>query len=415
MSDKSMDDINEIIKLDKQFGLPLYVFDEKGFIENYTTFENTMREKYPKYQVSYSYKTNYTPYICKTVQNLGGYAEVVSGMEYYIARKIGYPHNQIIFNGPNKGQDGINAILAGALVNVDNLDELELVCSVAKEFPERQLGIGIRVNLDVGQNFISRFGMDEGDIETAFQRVSAIYNLSIVGLHCHISRCRGIEAWEKRTRYILALCDKYFAMPPKYIDLGSGMFGNMASEFASQFENVPSYSDYAKVTGGLMAEHYKGIEDKPILFTEPGTTLIARYVDFVAKVDAIKTIKGKTFAILNCSEHNLGETCTLKRLPLKVLHVNWGLVYSNVDFVGYTCLEQDVMYTDYTGNLAVGDYVLFGNIGGYSNVYKPPFIWPNCMMIAYAKNGCINIVKQKETYEDLLHTYVFEERLYGNS
>ena len=32
-----------------------------------------------------SYKTNYTSYICKPVKNLGGYAEVVSDMEYQVA------------------------------------------------------------------------------------------------------------------------------------------------------------------------------------------------------------------------------------------------------------------------------------------------------------------------------------------
>jgi diaminopimelate decarboxylase len=59
------------------------------------------------------------------------------------------------------------------------------------------------------------------------------------------------------------------------------------------------------------------------------------------------------------------------------------------------------MYTGYNGDLAIGDYVVFGNVGGYSNVSKPPFISPNCAMIS--ENG--NIIKDKEEFEDILRTY----------
>lgn len=400
-------DVNTIKELEKEYGLPLYVLDEKAFIENYQKFEQCFRNTYENYRVSYSYKTNYTPYVCKLIKKLGGYAEVVSGMEYHIAKQIGYEDAEIIFNGPDKGQDGINAFLNGSIVNADNFAELRRLCETAEQYPERQLKCGLRVNLDVGQNFVSRFGMDEADIAVAFDLVDKVPNLTISGLHCHISRCRGKDAWQRRTEIMLALADKYFADAPEYIDLGSGMFGDMAPSFKAQFSNIPSYEEYASVTAQIVAEHYKDVEKKPILFTEPGTTLINKYFDVIAKVDAIKTIRGKSFAILNCSEHNLGETCMLKQLPIEVIHNNENSEeYTNVDFTGYTCLEQDVMYTGYSGNLTVGDYIVFGNTGGYSNVYKPPFIKPNCAMIAYTDER-FELIKREENYEDLLQTYTF--------
>lgn len=401
-------DVTTIEKLEKEYGLPLYVFDEKAFFENYNRFEKCFCSSYKNYRVSYSYKTNYTPYVCKLVKQLGGYAEVVSGMEYHIAKKIGYDDSRIIFNGPDKGQDGIDAFLNGCIVNADNIEELRRICDAGKRHPDKKLKCGLRVNLDIGQSFVSRFGMDSSDMDKAFEMVSQIPNLTISGLHCHISRCRGIEAWRKRTEIMLSLTDRYFAEPPEYIDLGSGMFGAMAPSFAAQFTDVPSYEDYASVTARLVAEHYKGTETKPILFTEPGTTLINKYFDVIAKVDAIKTVNGKTFAVLNCSEHNLGETCTLKQLPMEVLHMtDDSSEYADVDFTGYTCLEQDVMYTGYNGRLAVDDYVVFGNTGGYSNVLKPPFIKPNCAMIACASSTDYALIKRAENYGDILHTYIF--------
>lgn len=407
MMSLSFQDIKEI---EKQFGNPFYLFDEAGFIENYVTFQKTFRAYYPRYQLSYSFKTNYTPFICKIVKGQGGFAEVVSGMEYDLAKRIGFEDQNIIFNGPNKGERGLEALHNKCIINIDNLQELEKTCAFANKYPYTKYEIGLRVNLNIGQSFISRFGMDEAELKEAFHKVSMIPNLSVSGLHCHISRCRGIEAWRRRTEVMLNLAERFFpSEPPRYLDLGSGMFGKMDPEFAVQFTDIPSYEEYAQVTAALIADHYKAfpMEQKPVLITEPGTTLVNKYMDFVGRVDAIKSIRGKVFAVLNCSEHNLGETCQLKRLPIRIFELNGKRShYENVAFTGYTCLEQDVMYDNYNGELGIGDYVQFGNVGGYSNVYKPPFIWPNCCIVAKTEDGGYELIKQAETFEDVFRTYL---------
>ena len=396
-------------ELKKQFGLPLYLFDEKGFEENYEHLFSSLKAKYDNYRIAYSFKTNYTPYICAKAKALGAYAEVVSGMEYSIAKRIGYEDDRIVFNGPDKGEEGIQAFLNGCIVNADSIDELCLYCEAAKAHPEGAFKIGIRINLNIGQDFISRFGMSEEDAEKAFQMVSEVQNLRIAGLHCHISRCRSKEAWRKRTEYMLGLSDRLFKNDIlDYIDLGSGMFGSMAPEFKAQFTDIPTYEDYAEVTAGLISSRFKG-RAKPAFFTEPGTTLVNRFVDCIAEVESIKRINGQCFAILNASEHTLGETCLLKKLPVEVIPGGAPQAeYTQIDLTGNTCLEQDVLYKDFSGRLAKGDYVVFGNTGGYSNVLKPPFIWPSCAMITVREDGTALKIKAAETYEELLSTYIFE-------
>ncbi len=403
-----MKDSKELIEaLLKQYGSPLWVFDESEFTDNYHKLYSVMASRYEKYRVAYSFKTNYTPYICKVTKHLGAYAEVVSGMEYKLAKNLGYGDYEIIFNGPDKGKEGVDAFLSGSMVNADSLDELDIYCAVAEENPEREYKIGLRVNLDIGQNFVSRFGMDEQDIEKAFGRVSKVRNLKIAGLHCHISRCRGIEAWKKRTEYMLQLADRFFNQPPEYIDLGSGMFGSMAPELAQQFDIIPSYTEYAEVTAGLFADHYMG-QDGPILFTEPGTTLINKFIECISSVKNIKIVRNHAFAVLDTSEHILGETCILKHLPVRVISGGEQQTYYNsIDLTGYTCLEQDVLRKEYEGPLAKGDYIIFENTGGYSNVLKPPFIRPACAMVAKAKDNTYSLIKRAETFDDIFHTYEF--------
>ena len=384
------------------WGSPLYIFDEESFVENYKHFEKCFKSVYEKYNISYSYKTNYAPYICRLVRELGGFAEVVSDMELTIARNAGYADDQIVYNGPCKGPLVEGFILRGGMANIDSFDELNRIISLAKNNPSREILVGIRVNIDIGQGFVSRFGIDEEDLNRVFQIVDQIENIKIIGLHCHIGRSRSIEAWKNRTEKMIEIADRFFADPPAYISLGSGMYGKMDPQLACQFgDDLPDYEAYAEAVARPFADSYKGC-DRPILFTEPGTTLINKYISFIAKAVAIKHIKNKDFIVLNGSKHNLGEICELKQLPIQVFaSSNKRKKVKNADFVGYTCLEHDVMYKNYCGDIAVGDYVVFDNVGGYSNVSKPPFINPNCCMVSTTGKT----IKRAETVEEVMITY----------
>lgn len=401
-----------LIKLEKQYGMPMYVFDEQSFVDNYNEFVNSFKSRYSKYMLSYSYKTNYTPYICGIVKKLGGYAEVVSDMEYDVAKRIGYKDSRIIYNGPYKGPASIEMVLNGGLLNVDNMTELEKIIDIANN-SSHIIGIGIRVNIDIGQKFVSRFGFDyeNGELEKAIRLIKENSNVKIRGLHCHVGQSRSLKAWENRVNKMFQIIDEFFDEPLEYIDLGSGMFAKMSPELAIQFGNdIPSYEEYAEVVCNLFAKYYKewDEDDKPILFTEPGTTIINKYIDFIGKVTSVKKIKGKCFAVLNCSKHNLGEICTLKQLPFKIINNNKNQeVCSDVDFVGYTCLEHDIMAHGDNVEIAIDDYVVFENVGGYSNVDKPPFILPNCVMISIDGENNTQIIKRREMFEDVFATYIF--------
>lgn len=398
----------EFIK--SKYGLPCYIFDEEEFINNYRHLEKALTDKYSNYKIALSYKTNYAPKLCSIVKELGGFAEVVSDMEYDIAKAVGYTNDKIIYNGPFKGPKFDEHLLNGGILNIDNLKEVDRVLDFANKH-KILLKVGIRVNINVGQSFISRFGIDadSNDLSEAVNRIKNSEYVCLVGLHCHIGQSRGLDAWRNRTITMLQLADKYIDGVPEFIDLGSGMFGDMEDKMLEQFScSVPTYEEYADVTAKLVDEHYINSPQKPILFTEPGTTLDNRYIKLIAQVDSIKTIKNKHFAVLNCSTHNLGDVSGSVKLPVDVIpNSDIRKSFQNLDFVGYTCLERDVPYKNYCGVLGVGDYIVFGNVGGYSNVDKPPFILPQCAMVGFNKRGHY-LIKRKETTDDILSTYILE-------
>ena len=80
--------------------------------------------------------------------------------------------------------------------------------------------------------------------------------------------------------------------------------------------------------------------------------------------------------------------------------------YKNLDFVGFTCIEGDVLYHGYNGKLAHGDVIVIGNCGSYSIVMKPPFILPNFPILDICGTET-EIVKRQENFDDLFHTYTF--------
>lgn len=390
---------------------PYYLFYADDFILNYIDLEKAFTNIYPFYRVAYSFKTNYTPAVCKLVFELGGYAEVVSDMEYEIARRIGFPTTKIIYNGPQKGVYLEESILKGGILNIDNFREINIICKLGAI--HKGLTVGLRVNFDIGNGLHSRFGIDaySGDLEKAIKLLNE-HNVRISGVHFHISRARGIEAWKKRIDKILLIADKIEEIQGKlieYIDIGSGMFGVLPEELKNQFDNVPTYQEYAQVVAGAMAKHYNGRKKKPCLFTEPGTTLVSKYFSLYATVLDIKEIRNKSFALLDCSVHNAGEICSLKKVPLSVIkNAGEENYYKSIDLVGYTCLEQDVIYHNFDGSIGVNDIIEFKNVGGYSIVDKPPFIYPD-IPVYMLKENKLFCVKRAQTVDDIFAPYFFKE------
>lgn len=401
-------------RIREEYGFPAYVLDSDRLYENYRLLTGGMSAAYAPYRAAYSYKTNYTPRIVSLLHKLGGMAEVVSGMEYALARRVGNAPENILFNGPCKGEGGIAALLDGACVIIDNEEELAAVLQAAATHPERLCHTALRLHIDIGSGKPSRFGLraESEYLKEIVARIRKEKNLSLDGIQCHISGSRSIAGWESRARIMLAFAEELFAAaPPKFIDLGSGMFGRLPEEMRASFaQPIPTFAEYGTAVGALFSAQYGTLpeSERPILITEPGTTLVADTMQFAASVTAIKSLPGNDCAVLDASIHTVGVISQMRNLPLLVLDAE--TLRENLNFTGYTCLEYDILYRSYTGPLDVGSSVIFDNIGSYSNVLKPPFIHPDVPMVEYRRSDdSLHLIKRAQTAEDIFSYYAFEE------
>jgi diaminopimelate decarboxylase len=401
-------------------GPSYYLLDIQRFRANFAELRDAFRSIYPGSHLAYSYKTNYAPRLCQEVDALGGYAEVVSSMELELALRCGVVPERIFFNGPYKPYAAVERLLtAGGMVNLDCLEEVEFVREVSRRHPTRTLQLGLRCNFEVGDGVASRFGFDVGsqDFVAAAQALRSLPNCVLAGLQCHFAT-RSLDTWPVRADSMLRLVRDVFSAPPRFISLGGGLYGKMPDSLRRQFSSpIPTFDQYATATAEQFARAFGRLpsEAQPLLIIEPGTAIVGDVMCFVATVVSIKSVRGRVIAHVSGSAYNINPTLNQKNLPLSVIpcqHVRTPRQhYQSVDLGGYTCIESDYLYRGYSGELCVGDLVVFGNAGSYSIVLKPPFILPNFPMLEWdSANGHTAVLKQAETFDHVFHTFAFQAR-----
>ena len=396
------------------YGTPLYVFEEDRFADHYLELDGAYKSVYPKFQIAYSFKTNYMPAVCRRVLTLGGWAEVVSDMEYHLAKRYGFPPERIIVNGPGKWNGMEEMILDGAFLMLDNRFEYERSAAIARK-NNLTAKIGFRLNMDIGTNKNSRFGFDVTDPETEalIRAAREDGHMEIIGLHFHLGGARNLQAWQTRAEKMLHYAGTLLEDSERtIIDLGSGMFGHMHPAFAQQFhQQIPSFREYAQTVAGLFAQAYGSLpeEKRPTLIVEPGTTVVADTMVYAVSVIATKCVRGRNIAMVDGSVHQLGELGKKKRLPVEVLYREAQTKRLPLaDITGYTCLEDDILYPGLEQPVGQGDLLWFQNAGAYTNVMKPPFIQVGCKIVSCRNDGTMSLVKREETTEDILASYIID-------
>ncbi len=391
------------MKMNRMQLVPGYIFNADTFRKNHDRLLAALRKYYGNVRLAYSMKTNYAKPICKEALMAGAYLEAVSPHEHRLAIEYGADGEKVIYNGVCKTASSIMyAASRGSMINLDNPSELN-------EFLERWTPakttccIGLRVTFDIGNGINSHFGFAGSDFYEALSLIKARDNIKITGLHCHFSHARDLNAWRKRVETMIQLAKQEIPEADlKYIDLGGNLYSPMPNDMKDCFGDVPSFEDYGKAIGTLFKEAFP--DESVELILEPGTALVANAVSLCAKVLRIKNFGDKKAAILNVSKYDLGAVQTTGKVPFEVFGSS-DKPTECYDLFGYTCMEDDILASDYTGNLSEGDLIVFKNAGAYSFSTNNDFICPAVGM-SVLKRGSISEAVPKETTEEIASRFV---------
>jgi len=396
-----------IEQLRAEYGEAFYLLDSAQFRKNFAELKTAFNNIYPNWNIAYSYKTNYTPKLCKIVNELGGYAEVVSEMELEIAKRVGCKMDRVIWNGPIKNVPIMEQfLLDGGTINIDSIEELEQVKDIHNRHADKLIHLGIRCNYDVNDGVVSRFGFDIDGAEfmEAVKFATTTKNVKFINFQCHFAK-RQIAYWPARAKGMVDLIDRLGIIPER-IDIGGGLFGKMADSLRAQFScEIPDYEAYAKAAAQVFADYFADKDVKPELLIEPGSAVVGDCMKFIGTVKTIKNVRGKWIATVLGSQKNISMTGI--NPPMEVIAMGGEQKeYKDLDFVGFTCIEGDVLYHNYTGKLAHQDAIVISNCGSYSLVMKPPFILPNFPVLDISE-GKTEVIKRAENFDDLFHTFNF--------
>jgi diaminopimelate decarboxylase len=407
-------------KLVENWGSPLFVLSEKQIRRRYRRLLDVMQMNYPKVEMAWSYKTNYLGAVCSIFHQEGSKAEVVSGMEYAMARRLGVKGSDIIFNGPGKRPEELEqAIRDDALIHIDHMEELYTVEKLAREL-ELKPRVAIRVNMDTGiAPLWTRFGFnyENGEAYRAVQRLVTGKAMRLVGLHTHIGTfILDAQAYYWAARVLLNLAariEEELNIVLDYIDLGGGFASQNTlidsytpGEFAS-----PSFDQYATEIGNAFNESHYVSEHLPTLILETGRALIDEAGYLVSTVIGKKNLPTGERAIILDAGVNTAITAWWYKLKVTPTRSFPG-AYQNTVFYGPLCMNIDVIrHAVPFPDLHSGETVIISPVGAYNNTQWMQFIEYRPRIVLITETGKPELIRDKEELGDVISRERIPEHL----
>ena len=420
----------DAVDLAKNFGTPLYVFDEKYIRDMMRVYRDTIEKEYGgNGLVLYASKA----FSCMAIyriaaqENIG--VDVVSGGELYTAVKAGFPAEKIYMHGNNKLLRELEfAVDAGVgTIVVDSYDEADMLDDIAKAKGVEQ-NVLIRINPGVEAHthaFVqtartdSKFGfsISDGTAEKMTAYILKKGSLNLKGYHCHI----GSQIFEKQS-FVLAAQKAMDFMAKIKADLGfeadtlniGGGFGIWYTDEDAKI-SVEGYAAYLEAL--IAAVKYKANElglKRPYLLIEPGRSIVGEAGITLYTVGAIKDIPGiKKYVAIDGGMFDNPRYALYqsKYTVLLANRVNEECT-EKVTIAGKCCESGDLIAVDVPLPEAKrGDIAAVLSTGAYNysmaSNYNRNFIPPAILV----KDGEADYIVKPQTYDDLIRNDVVPGRL----
>jgi diaminopimelate decarboxylase len=405
----------------KEYGTPLYVYDEELLRDNCKRFVNSFKGKVNN-RVAYAGKAFLTLAMCNIVKEEGLWLDVVSGGELYTAYRSGFPMERVYFHGNNKTAEEIEMGIklgVGRFV-VDNFSEIEIISAIAGENNVNQkillrLTPGIEAHthdyIKTGQ-IDSKFGFTLLNNNTlkAVRKAIDKDNVELVGIHCHIgSQIFETEPYKDATNIMLALIQNIYDETGYMLlelDLGGG-FGIYYKDGDMPY----SIEKYCSTIIDAYVEKCKELTiEPPVLTIEPGRSIVGNAGITLYTVGSIKEIPEirKYVSVDGGMTDNIRPALYRAQYECVIANKVMGGANEQVTISGKCCESGDILLTDITiPKVQSGDILAVLSTGAYgysmaSNYNKIPKA-----AVVMTTKGETRLVCRRETYEDVIRNEIF--------
>jgi diaminopimelate decarboxylase len=420
----------DLVDLAREWGTPLYVFDEETLRGQCRAFLKAFRSRYPNTAVAYAAKAYLGRAMAGIVAQEGLDLDVVSGGELAIARSVGFPPDRIHFHGNNKSEEELNEALdyGIARVIVDNFHEMHLLNGIAQARKLRQrVLLRISPGIDPHTHRLTTTGTTDnkfgisivtGQAEHAVRQALEMPGLELVGLHLHLGS--PVFETEPFAQAVDVVFDFAARMRQAYgpsTRLRTGFElrefspgGGFAVNYTAD-QDAPSPDDYAEaIVAGVRAgcERY-GIPE-PRMFIEPGRSLVTRSAVALYTVGSAKDIPEVRHyvSVDGGMADNIRPALYESKYSAIVANKPLEERSERVTIAGKYCESGDVLLRDAElPPLEPGDVLVMPAAGAYNLAMASNYNASLRPAVVLVSNGEAKLMRRRETYDDLLRTDVW--------
>lgn len=335
-------------------------------------------------QILYSVKTNPLLPIMVGLQRSGAGMEVSSLYELHLALRAGTPPNDIVFVGPGKSREELEACfdLSIYAIYCESIAELDQIEATAQRL-HRRINVALRVNQGYTNNEHQiamsgptvQFGIDNETLNAINEQSTRWPHLGLLGFHyyegsnqCDVTLTRNkIERCCKHFHHMA----KRWHRPLEFIGLGLGVGMMQDNALAAVAVNQA----WEKSLLDLKASY-------PTLriLCEAGRSLVARSGNWITQVRYTKKLHYQNWAVLDSGYHHHMSLCFennyLKKHPTITIYPRDEHAHTGPEteyrVCGPLCTPSDRMHTElYCPMLRSGDFMVFQHVGAYAWNHSP--------------------------------------------
>ncbi len=391
-------------RIAKEVGTPCYVYSHSTLIRHFRAYDNAFKNI--PHVVAFAMKSNSNLAILSLMAKEGSGVDIVSGGELFRALKAGVPPSKIVFAGVGKTADEIrDALKADILMfNIESSAELQAIQEVAASIGKKAR-IALRINPDVDPKthpYIStgmkksKFGIAADRALQEYKMAASLSHIDVVGVHAHIgSQLTEVTPFVDSLKKVVALIGtlKAQGINIRYLNIGGGL-GITYSE-----EKPPLPQDLADAISPIITD--LGLT----LVMEPGRVIVGNAGILMTKALYLKEGEAKSFVIVDAAMNDLirpslyGAYHEIKPINAEAGH----RAKQQVDIVGPVCESGDFLAKDrLLAAVKPGELMAVMSAGAYGFVMASNYNSRPRVPEVLVKGGDIHVIRERETYEDLV-------------
>jgi diaminopimelate decarboxylase len=400
-------------RLAEQFGTPLYVYDGDVLRQRLAELYAGL---HPAVEVFYSLKANPNLSICALLASLGACAEVSSLAELATARRAGVGPDDILFLGPGKTPEEVDACLRDGVAAIvcESFGELDLIAERARK---RRVVAPVMLRVNPGFSVKGagltmggrprQFGIDETQLLDGDAGWLRRPGVRLIGVQAYVgTRILSAQVVAENTRRILELAERVserggFALD--IVDVGGGL--GVAYFDGETDLSLDTLARALRPVVGEFAARHRGTR----IVLEVGRYLTAPAGVYVTRVNYVKSSMGTRFAIVDGGTNHhmaaVGIGSVVKRnFPITVLNRVDEPAVERWHVTGPLCTPDDTLGKAVPlPPVRVGDLVGVLRSGAYGPSASPVlFLSRGHPAEVLVVEGRAHLVRRRDTVDDLL-------------